>query len=125
MINQIKSDDVIFNFFKQICDENNDVKVCGLECESRLAHHTQQRVVAQLMPGSGTCCKVKWNDESLNYYVPSFHEKVQIFHHAVACDFVCKVCFFKMGWTAFYSKRTTRVVLKYLLAKDLRQLSNY
>ena len=26
MSNQIKSDDVIFNFFKQICDEKNDVK---------------------------------------------------------------------------------------------------
>tara|TARA_B110001450_G_C17631917_1_gene485562 strand:+ start:1195 stop:1488 length:294 start_codon:yes stop_codon:yes gene_type:complete len=30
MINQIKSDDVIFNFFKQICDENNDVKCVEL-----------------------------------------------------------------------------------------------
>ena len=26
MSNQIKSDDIIFNFFKQICDEKNDEK---------------------------------------------------------------------------------------------------
>ena len=28
MTKEIKSDDVIFNFFKQICDEKNDAKVC-------------------------------------------------------------------------------------------------
>ena len=30
MSNQIKSDDVIFNFFKQICDEKDDVKCVAL-----------------------------------------------------------------------------------------------
>ena len=30
MSNQIKSDDVIFNFFKQICDEKDDVKCVSL-----------------------------------------------------------------------------------------------
>lgn len=30
MSNQIKSDDVIFNFFKQICDEKNDEKCVEL-----------------------------------------------------------------------------------------------
>ena len=30
MSNQIKSDDVIFNFFKQICDEKDDVKCVEL-----------------------------------------------------------------------------------------------
>ena len=30
MSNQIKSDDVIFNFFKQICDENSDEKCVEL-----------------------------------------------------------------------------------------------
>ena len=30
MSNQIKSDDIIFNFFKQICDEKNDKKCVEL-----------------------------------------------------------------------------------------------
>ena len=30
MSNQIKSDDVIFNFFKQICDEKDDIKCVEL-----------------------------------------------------------------------------------------------
>ena len=30
MSNQIKSDDVIFNFFKQVCDEKDDVKCVEL-----------------------------------------------------------------------------------------------
>ena len=30
MLTQIKSDDVIFNFFKQICDEKNDEKCLEL-----------------------------------------------------------------------------------------------
>ena len=30
MSNQIKSDDVIFNFFKQICDEKDDLKCVEL-----------------------------------------------------------------------------------------------
>ena len=30
MSNQIKSDDIIFNFFKQICDEGNDSKCVEL-----------------------------------------------------------------------------------------------
>ena len=30
MSNQIKTDDVIFNFFKQICDEKNDEKCIKL-----------------------------------------------------------------------------------------------
>ncbi|MBD1157537.1 hypothetical protein IDH10_05225 [Pelagibacterales bacterium SAG-MED20] len=30
MSNQIKSDDVIFNFFKQICDEKDDIKCVDL-----------------------------------------------------------------------------------------------
>ena len=30
MSNQIKSDDVIFNFFKQICDEKDDTKCAEL-----------------------------------------------------------------------------------------------
>ena len=30
MANQIKSDDVIFNFFKQICDEKDDLKCVEL-----------------------------------------------------------------------------------------------
>jgi hypothetical protein len=30
MSNQIKSDDVIFNFFKQICDEKDDIKCIKL-----------------------------------------------------------------------------------------------
>ena len=30
MSNQIKTDDVIFNFFKQICDEKNDTKCVQL-----------------------------------------------------------------------------------------------
>ena len=38
------------------------------------------------MPGSGTHSKVKWDDEHLSYHVPSFYEKVQMLHHAVACD---------------------------------------
>ena len=67
-------------------DENNEVKVCGLECKSRLTHHAQQHTVAPFMPVSGTCSKVKWNEESLNYHSTSFHEKEQVLHHAVACD---------------------------------------
>ena len=74
------------DFFITILDEKNEVKVCGLECKSRLTHSTQQCAVAQLMSGSGACCKVKWDDECLNYHVPSFHKKAQIFHHAVVCD---------------------------------------
>ena len=31
MANSIKTDDVIFNFFKQICDEKNDQKCIELE----------------------------------------------------------------------------------------------
>ena len=38
------------------------------------------------MTGSGTCSKVKWDDEYLNYHVPSFHEKAQILHHVAAYD---------------------------------------
>ena len=30
MDNSVKTDDVIFNFFKQICDENNDQKCVEL-----------------------------------------------------------------------------------------------
>ena len=72
------------DFLVIILDENNEVKVCGFDCKSRLMHSTQQHSVAQFMSGSGVYSKVKWNDESLNYHVPIFHEKFQILHHAVA-----------------------------------------
>ena len=62
------------------------LKGCGLECESRLKHSIQQHAVSQLMSESGTCSKVKWNDESLNYHALSFHE-FQTLHYVVACDF--------------------------------------
>ena len=67
-------------------DENNEVKVCGLEYKSTLTYSTQHHAVVQLMSGSGTCSKLKWYDECLNYHVPSFHEKMKTFHHSVACD---------------------------------------
>ena len=73
-------------FFPIILDENNGVKSCGLECNSMLTHSTQHHTVAQLTSGSGTYSKVKYNEESLNYHVPSFHEKAQTFHHAVEYD---------------------------------------
>ena len=67
-------------------DENNEIKACGLECKSRSTHSAQQHAVAQLMSGSGTCSKVKWDDRLLNYHVLSFHKKAQTLHHAVVCD---------------------------------------
>ena len=69
-----------------ILDKNNEVKVCSLECKSRLTHSTQQYDISQLMLGSGTYSKVKWDIEHLSYYTLSFHEKIQILHHTVACD---------------------------------------
>ena len=81
-----KSLQTSIDFLITTLDEKNEVKVCGLQCKSRLTHSTQQHAVAQLMSGSGACSKVKWDDEHLNYHVPSFHEKVQILHHAVVYD---------------------------------------
>ena len=74
------------DFSLTILYENNEVKFCGLEYKRRLTHFAQQCAVAQLMLGSRSHSKVKWNDESLNYHVPSFHEKLQILLHAVVCD---------------------------------------
>ena len=71
-----KSLQTSIDFLITILNENNEVKVCGLECKSRLTHSTQQYTVAQLMSGSGTYSKVKQDDEDLSYDVPSFNEKV-------------------------------------------------
>ena len=81
-----KSLQASIDFLLAILDEKNEVKVCRLECKIRLTPSTQQHDVAQLMPGSRTCSKVKYNDEYLNYHAPSFHERVQILHHVVTHD---------------------------------------
>ena len=74
------------DFLTTTLDENKEVKVCGLEYESRLACSAQERAVTQLMRGSGACSKTKWDDDHLSCRVPSFHEKVQTWHRAVARD---------------------------------------
>ena len=43
---KLKSLQTSIDFSSIIFDENNDVKICGLEWKSRLAHSTQQHVVA-------------------------------------------------------------------------------
>ena len=54
-----KSFQTTIDFLLRTLDENNDVKVCGLEWKSRLTHFTQQHAVTQLMSGFSTCSNVK------------------------------------------------------------------
>ena len=49
-----KSFQTNMHFLTSMLDKNKEVKVCGLECKSRLTHSAQDHAVAQLMSGFGT-----------------------------------------------------------------------